>query len=118
MNNSKIDGRLYRPSIFFMYKAKSFSIEPLHLIIFMKEIGSKFFLSCIPIPYGFASQQGRKYYQSKIDLPVGMYLVWLSPGGSSGFTGLSRNAEICSGLPPPQAALAVASSRENALWLE
>ena len=53
LNNSKIDGRLYRPRIFLTYinkllsfssfitislKAKSFSIEPLHLIIFMKVV--------------------------------------------------------------------------------
>ena len=31
-----------------------------------------------------------------------MYVVWLSPGGSGGFTGISRDAEICPGFPPPQ----------------
>ena len=34
-----------------------------------------------------------------------MYVVWLSPAGCGGFTGISRDAEMCSGFPPPQVAL-------------
>ena len=34
-----------------------------------------------------------------------MYVVWLSPGGFGGFTGIFRDAEICPGFPPPKAAL-------------
>ena len=44
-----------------------------------------------------------------------MYVVWLSPGGSSGFTGISRDAEICPGFPPPQAALVTVASGEKGL---
>ena len=42
-----------------------------------------------------------------------MYVVWLLTGGSGGFTGISWDAKICSGFPPPQAALAVGTSREK-----
>ena len=34
---------------------------------------------------------------------MGMYVVWLSPAGCGGFTGVSRDVEMCSGFPPPQA---------------
>ena len=34
------------------------------------------------------------------------------------FTGILRNAEICPGFPPPQAALVIATSREKGLWVE
>ena len=44
-----------------------------------------------------------------------MYVVWLSPGGSGGFTGIFRDAEICPGFTPPQAALVIATSREKGL---
>ena len=40
-------------------------------------------------------------------------MVWLSPGGSGGFTGISRDAEICPGFPPPQAALRIILSNEG-----
>ena len=46
-----------------------------------------------------------------------MYVVMLSPGGSGGFTGISRDAEICPGFPPPQAALFTVSSGEIGLWV-
>ena len=77
---------------------------------------------------------------------VHMYVVWLLAGGSGGFTGISlekccyptgspiriahiglgsdiissisRDAKICPGFPPPQAALAIATSREKGLWVE
>ena len=45
-----------------------------------------------------------------------MYVVWLSVGGSGGFTGISRDAEICPGFPPPQAALVTVASGEKGLW--
>ena len=51
-------------------------------------------------------------------LSVHMYVVWLSPGGSGGFTGIFRDAEICPGFPPPQAALVIATSGEKGLWVE
>ena len=41
---------------------------------------------------------------------MGMYVVWLSPAGCGGFTGISRDAEMCSGFPPPQAALVTVAS--------
>ena len=41
---------------------------------------------------------------------MGMYVVWLSPAGCGGFTGISREAEMCSGLPPPQAVLVTVAS--------
>ena len=44
---------------------------------------------------------------------MGMYVVWLSPAGCSGFIGLSREAEMCSGFPPPQTALVAVAS----LWV-
>ena len=71
---------------------------------------------CIPIWYGFAPQPPTKIFQSGgcINLSIcTMYVVLLSPGGSGGFTGISRGAEICPGFPPPQAALAIATSRER-----
>ena len=46
-----------------------------------------------------------------------MYVVWLSPGGSGGFTGIFRNAEICPGFPPPQAALVTVASVEKGRWV-
>ena len=39
-----------------------------------------------------------------------MYVVWLSPGGFGGFTGIFRDAEICPGFPPPKAALVTVAS--------
>ena len=57
-------------------------------------------------------------FSLKIDSSVGMYVVCLSPGGSGGFTGISWDAEICPGFPPPQAALVIATSREKGLWVE
>ena len=44
-------------------------------------------------------------------------MVWLSPGGSGGFTGISRHAEICPGFPPPQAALVTVASGGKGLWV-
>ena len=46
---------------------------------------------------------------------VGMYVVWLSPAGCGGFTGISREAEICSGFPPPKTALVTVASGEKGL---
>ena len=45
------------------------------------------------------------------------YVVWLSPAGCCGFTDISRDAEMCSGFPPPQAALVTVSSGEKGLWV-
>ena len=45
-----------------------------------------------------------------------MYVVWLSPGGSGGFTlhrHISQNAEICPGFLPPQTALRIILSNEG-----
>ena len=44
-----------------------------------------------------------------------MYVVWRSPGGSCGFTGISRDAEICPGFPPPQASLVTVASGKRGL---
>ena len=46
-----------------------------------------------------------------------MYVVWLSPGGFGGFTGIFRDAEICPGFPPPKAALVTVASGEKGLWV-
>ena len=46
-----------------------------------------------------------------------MYVVWLSPGGFGGFTGIFRDAETCPGFPPPKAALATVASGEKGLWV-
>ena len=43
-------------------------------------------------------------------------MVWLSPAGCGGFTGISREAEMCSGFPPPQAVLVTVASGEKGLW--
>ena len=48
---------------------------------------------------------------------MGMYVVWLSPAGCGGFTGISRDAEMCSGIPPPQAALVTVASVKRGLWV-
>ena len=47
---------------------------------------------------------------------MGMYVVWLSPAGCGGFTDIFRDAEICPGFPPPQAALVTGASGEKGLW--
>ena len=39
----------------------------------------------------------------------------LLPGGSSGFTGISWDAEICHGFPPPQAVLATVAPGEKVI---
>ena len=44
-------------------------------------------------------------------------MVWLSPAGCGGFTGISRDAEMFSGFPPPQAALVTVASGEKGLWV-
>ena len=44
---------------------------------------------------------------------VRKYVVWLSQGGSGGFTGIFRDVEICPGFPPPQAALVTVAPRER-----
>ena len=46
-----------------------------------------------------------------------LYVVWLSPGGYGGFTGISRDAEKCPGFPPPQAALVTVAFGEKGLWV-
>ena len=46
-----------------------------------------------------------------------MYVVWLSPGGFGGFTGMFRDAEICPSFPPPKAALVTVASGEKGLWV-
>ena len=46
---------------------------------------------------------------------VGMYVVWLLRAGCGGFTGISWEAEMCSGFPPPQAALVTVASGEKGL---
>ena len=45
-------------------------------------------------------------------LEMGMYVVWLSPDGCGGFTGISWDAEKCSGFTPPEAALVTVASGE------
>ena len=42
-----------------------------------------------------------------------MSVVWLLPGGSGGFTGIPRDAEMCPGFPPPEAALRIILSNEG-----
>ena len=44
-------------------------------------------------------------------------MVWLSPAGCGGFTGISRVAEMCPGFPPPQATLVTVASGEKGLWV-
>ena len=46
-----------------------------------------------------------------------MYVVWLSAAGCGGFTGISREAEMCSGFPPPKAALVTIASWEKGFWV-
>ena len=46
---------------------------------------------------------------------MGKYVVWLSPVGCGGFTGISRDVEMCSGFPSPQAALVTVASGEKGL---
>ena len=46
-----------------------------------------------------------------------MFVVWLSPGGSGGFTGISWDAEICPGFPSPQVALITVASGGKELWV-
>ena len=46
-------------------------------------------------------------------ISMGMYVVWLSPSGCGGFTGISRDAQMCFGFPPPQAALVTVASGER-----
>ena len=48
---------------------------------------------------------------------MGMYVVWLSPAGCGGFTSIFRDAEMCSGFPPPQTALVTVASGEKGLWV-
>ena len=49
--------------------------------------------------------------------PDGMYVVWLSPSERGGFTGAFREAEMCLGFPPPQAAHVTVVSGEKGLWV-
>ena len=44
-------------------------------------------------------------------------MVWLSPSGCGGCTDISRDAEMCHGFPPPQAALVIVASGEKGLWV-
>ena len=46
-----------------------------------------------------------------------MYVVLLSTGGSGGFTGISRDAEVCPDFPPPPADLVTVASGEKGLWV-
>ena len=46
-----------------------------------------------------------------------MYVVWLSPGGSGGFTGIFRDAEICPGFPQPQTALVTVAPGGKGIWV-
>ena len=48
---------------------------------------------------------------------MGMYVIWLSPAGCSGFTDISRDVEMCTGFPPPQTALVTVASGEKVLWV-
>ena len=45
-----------------------------------------------------------KFNVTKLHQSV-LYMVWLSPGGSGGCTGISWDAEICPGFRPPRATL-------------
>ena len=40
-------------------------------------------------------------------------MIWLSPADPVVFTGISRDAEICPGFPPSQAALRIMLSNEG-----
>ena len=44
-------------------------------------------------------------------------MVWLSPSECGGFTGTFREAEMCPGFPPPQAARVTVISGEKGLWV-
>ena len=44
-------------------------------------------------------------------------MVWLSPSERGGFTGTFREAEMCPGFPPPQAARITVVSGEKGLWV-
>ena len=44
-----------------------------------------------------------------------MYVDLLSPARCGGFTGISWDAEMCPGFPPPQAALFTVASKEKGL---
>ena len=44
-------------------------------------------------------------------------MVWLSPSKCGGFTGTFREAEMCPGFPPPQAARVTVISGEKGLWV-
>ena len=48
---------------------------------------------------------------------MGMYVVWLSPAGCGGFISIFWDAEMCSGIPPPQAALVTVASWKRGLWV-
>ena len=52
-------------------------------------VGSTLLLNDIPLLYGFESSQGQNIYMDKKS--VRMYVVWLSPSGHGGFTGISRD---------------------------
>ena len=54
---------------------------------------------------------------AEISLSVRKYVVWLSPSGSGGFTGIFRDAEKCPGFPPPQVALVTVAPGEKGLWV-
>ena len=44
-------------------------------------------------------------------------MVWLSPSERGGFTGTFREAEMCPGFHPPQAACVTVVSGEKWLWV-
>ena len=61
---------------------------------------------------------GPKIFWNAVEVrSVGMYVVWLSPTGCGGFTGIIREAEMCSGFPPPKVALVTVTSGEKGLWV-
>ena len=66
---------------------------------------------------GFASGSGRNISVEKYQEPDGMYVVWLSPSERGGFTGAFREAEMCPGFPPPQAARVTVVSGKKGLWV-
>ena len=44
-------------------------------------------------------------------------MVWLSPSERGGFTGTFREAEMCPGFPPPQAARVTVVFGEKGFWV-
>ena len=59
---------------------------------------------------GFACGSGRNI---SVEIYQEPDRIWLSPSERSGFTGAFREAEMCPGFPPPQAARVTVVSGEG-----